>query len=304
MQKKIDQHKRPGVCGLFPGILWLWLVVPLGLGVVWAIPSPYILRFSDTPFLHRPSSTGALTLSMPTSAEPDSPMTPAKDWLKRHRWKRVWPLMSFGNRQQLHFAGPSTQRYLRIDADNTFNIWARRLEIDPYHTPSLVITWGVERFPRGAALDVYGRNDRALVVTISFGQKVPSPGLLPDLPRALAFFWGATETVGDSYTCITPREGPDDVRMQCKYPHIKYIALRSGEAGSVHTDRVNMLEYFQRYFPDYWQKHQRVPPVVGVGFESRSDKTDSVSQARLYTIAFATNASSDEPVSGSGRDGK
>jgi hypothetical protein len=108
----------------------------------------------------------------------------------------------------------------------------------------------------------------------------------PDVPRGLAFFWGESETVGASYTCIAPRQGPSEERMQCVYPHVKYIALRSGGAGTVHTDRVNLLELFRQQFPDYWQEHREVPPVVAVSFEARSDRTKSQSVARLYALTF------------------
>jgi hypothetical protein len=125
---------------------------------------------------------------------------------------------------------------------------------------------------------------------VAFGPKVHSPGLLPDVPRALAFFWGETETVGASYTCVTPRNGHADARLQCNYPHVKYIALRRGDAGTVHTDRVNLLDAFRQHFPEYWQEHQRVPPVVGVSFEAGSGKTDSTSSARLYALVFTAQA--------------
>jgi len=97
--------------------------------------------------------------------------------------------------------------------------------------PILAITWAVERFPVDAALDLPGRNDRAIAVIVSLGPKVPSGGLRPDVPRGLAFFLGETETVGTTYTCIPPRQGLTGDRLQCVYPHIKYIALRRGGAG-------------------------------------------------------------------------
>jgi hypothetical protein len=139
-------------------------------------------------------------------------------------------------------------------------------------------------------LDINDRTDRPLVIVVSFGPKVPSPGLTPSVPRGLAFFWGETETVGALYTCIMPKNGPADARLQCRYPHVKYLALRRGEAGSVHTDQVNLLEQFREQFPDYWQQHQRVPAVVAVSFEVRSDRTHTLSSARLYRISFRAQA--------------
>ena len=203
----------------------------------------------------------------------------------------------FGTQQRLFFAGPPAQRYLRVYADKTFYILARQLELDPQALPWLSITWGVERFPAGAALDLNGRNDRPIVVMVSFGERVGPSGLLPSVPRALAFFWGETEQVGTMYTCITPRNGPPDIRLQCRYPHVKYIALRHGEAGSIHTDQVNLLEHFQAHFSDYWQEHHRVPQVVAVSIEASSRKTQSISSARLYSLSFsAAVETSDGPV--------
>ncbi|MCZ6872238.1 MAG: DUF3047 domain-containing protein [bacterium] len=270
---------------------WLTLMVIMGVGIGWATPKSHVLRFSDTPVIKPPASKDYFTLTKPIPTNSDSPRQAADHWLQRNGWKQLWPLLVPAGRKHLTFAGPPTQRYLRLNADKSFYIWARRTEVDPYQLPYLEISWGVERFPQGAALDLYGRNDRSIAVMISFGPKVPSSGLRPSIPRALAFFWGATEKVGGLYSCIKPRQGPSNVRvMHCKYPHVKYIALRSGGAGGVHTDRVNLIEYFQRYFPQYWQKHHRVPPVVAVSFEARSDKTASLSIARLYAIAFTASA--------------
>jgi hypothetical protein len=223
---------------------------------------------------------------MPATAELDNPPVPADQWLVRQGWKQVWPLAS-APRHALAFAGPLAQRYLRIATNRNYYIWSRRLDLDPYQFPFLEILWGVDRFPQQAALDVRGRNDRPIVVMLSFGPKVASPSLLPDVPRALAFFWGETETVGVSYTCVMPRNGPEEVRLQCRYPHVQYVALRRGMTGTVHTDRVNLLEMFQQHFPTYWQEHQRVPPVVAVSFEAGSNQTDSASNARLYAITFS-----------------
>jgi hypothetical protein len=101
---------------------------------------------------------------------------------------------------------------------------------------------------------------------------------------------------------MTPRHGPADVRLLCQYPHVKYIALRRGEAGSVHTDRVNLVEQFQRHFPEYWQEQQRVPSVTAVSFETRSDLTGSISSARLYAITFTADAGVAGRDSGRGQE--
>jgi hypothetical protein len=242
------------------------------------------LRFSETLPAQAPSAQAAFT--EPAVTDPEAPEVSANSWLIWNGWKQLWPLRLLGAGTPLFFAGPPTQRYLRLSADDDYYIWTRQIDVDPHTYPILELIWGIERFPQDAALDVNDRTDRPLVVLVSFGPKVPSPGLIPSVPRGLAFFWGETETVGALYTCITPKNGPADVRLQCRYPHVKYIALRRGEAGSVHTDQVNLLEYFPQQFPEYWQQHQRVPSVVAVSFEVRSDRTHTVSSARLYSISF------------------
>lgn len=302
----VGQHERPQAqrYGLRSILGWLVILGGVGAGLAWAVSEGQMLRFSDTPSIHQSASPPAFTWRNPMVSEPDSAVTSAVDWLEHNGWKQLWPLGPLSKQHQPWFAGPATQRYLQLNADDTFYIWGRRVDIDPHRFPALAITWGVERFPTEASLDTYGRNDRAIVVTISLGPKLPSPGLLPDLPRALAFFWGETETVGASYTCVTPRQGPADRRMQCKYPHIKYIALRRGEPGSVYTDQVNLVEAFQQHFPEYWQQQQHVPPVVAVSFEARSDNTKSRTVARLYAITFAATDTSNGNVTTPGREGK
>lgn len=266
---------------------WWGLAGGLGLvimvGVAWARsgPAAVVLRFSD-----RASSPSVAAAPSPPSAGLEAPVAPAGDWLQQHGWRKVWPKSLFGRGIDLAFAGSEAQRYLRLSADSTYAIWTHTLRVDPQQLPIFELTWGIERFPTGAALDLYERNDRPLAVIVSFGPKVPTPGLLPDVPRGLALFWGETETVGVTYTCVTPREGPADKPLQCTYPHIKYLALRRGAPGTIHTDRVNLLELFPLHFPDYWQAHRQVPPVVAVSFEAYANHTASQSVARLYTLAF------------------
>jgi hypothetical protein len=279
-----QEAKRAGLQALLSMLL---LLVVFSSGAAQDMPPASILRFTDIP------EATQETTQLPThqrlyarSSEQERPMSPADAWLKRNGWKRVWPRWPFGSAQKLSFAGAAEQRYLRLEADQTYYIWSRPFDLDPHQLPYLSITWGVDRFPDNAALDIKGRNDRPIVVMVSFGPRVPSPGLRPDVPRALAFFWGENATVGDNYTCIPPRHGPKDVRMQCTYPHVKYIALRRANTGSVHTDQVNLVDAFRQHFPDYQKQHQRVPPIVAVSFEARSDRTGSRSLARLYSLAF------------------
>jgi hypothetical protein len=253
----------------------------LGIGLARGLPEAVVLRFADL------SPPSALPSQIPFAApEPEAPAVPAADWLRQQGWEKTWPKLLFGKGIELAFAGPPTQRYLRVSADEAYAVWSRRLSVEPQHLPILDITWAVERFPHEAALDRAGRNDRAIAVVVSFGPEVRSGGLQPNVPRGLALFWGETETVGATYTCIPPRQGPADERLQCVYPHVKYIALRQGGAGAVQTDSVNLLELFQQQFPDYWQAHQQAPPVVGVSFEARSDRTQSRAVARLYALVF------------------
>lgn len=248
------------------------IVLYLVSTAAWTAPKAYTVRFSDMPDVDVSAANRA-----------EAPVVSANKWLRKNGWKQVWPIVLVGKGKPLNFAGPSQNRFLRVAADRTFFIWGSEVNLDPQEYPVLELVWGMEAFPNGAAMDLYKRNDRALVVQVLFGDKLTTTGF-PDLPRILAFFWGETETIGTSYTCIPPREGPADARLMCTYPHVKYIALRSGGEGSVFTDRVHLLDFFREQFPNYWREHQRAPAIVGLSFEAQSGHTKSRSSARLYSI--------------------
>lgn len=258
--------------GFWRRTLLILIVFYLVNTVAWTAPKAYTIRFSDMP--------GADTS---TISEAKAPMTSANRWLRQNGWEQVWPIVLIGKGKPLDFAGPPQNRYLRVAAKESFFIWGREVNLDPQEFPVLELVWGVEEFPNGAAMDLYQRNDRAIVVQVLFGDTLPTSGF-PDLPRMLAYFWGETETVGDNYTCVPPREGPADARIMCIYPHVKYIALRSGDEGKVFTDRVNLLDHFREQFPDYWREHRHAPTIVGLSFEAQTGYTKSRSSARLYSI--------------------
>ena len=277
------QHK------FLPDTALFILVIGLCLSASQAYAAAYVLRFSDTPTLHaHPRQNHQPFRLLSPMPRPELPAKPAEDWLQQNGWQRVWPRLGLGKYQALLFDGPAAQRYLRIDADSTSYIWTRKTDLDPNKWPIFEITWGVDRFPQRAALDVYKRNDLPIAIIVSFGPKVSDNHLLPNVPRGLAFFWDETATIDANYTCVPARNGPADKKLQCIYPHIKYIALRNGSAGTRHTDKVNLVEHFKKNFPNYWRKHQRVPPIVAISVEARSNDTDSTSNARLYALTFTT----------------
>ncbi len=258
--------------GIWQRAMLVLTVLYLVSTVAWTAPKAYTVRFSDMPEADVRASNGT-----------EAPIVSANRWMRKNGWKQVWPIVLIGKGKRLDFAGPAQNRFLRVATDESFFIWGNEVNLDPQEYPVLELVWGIEAFPSAAAMDLYKRNDRALVVQVLFGETLPTKGL-PDLPRMLAFFWGETETVGDTYTCIPPREGPVDVRIMCLYPHVKYIALRSGGEGGVFTDRVNLLDYFREQFPDYWREHHQAPTIVGLSFEAQSRHTQSRSSARLYSI--------------------
>ncbi len=272
------RYRRPHII-----LMALILIVWMHRDLVQPQADEYVVRFSD-------STTSPVQRATFVPVHAAGTQVSAHSWLKRNGWQKVWPRFGLGKAQPLFFDGPPTDRYLRIDSEAAYFIWSRKLDINPHEQPFLEITWGMDRFPERAALDVYGQHDRPLVIVISFGPKVPSSGLLPDVPRGLAFFWGETETVGANYTCKQTRRHAAK-KMMCKYPHIKYIALRSGGTDTSPTDRVHLVEAFQRHFPAYWDTHRKVPPIVALSFEAQSRHTESVSHARLYTITFTDTPS-------------
>ncbi len=285
----------------WPDIALLILILGLCTSASLAHAQAYVLRFSDAPSLqmHPQPNHQPFRLKSPAPT-PDLPTQPAIDWLKRNEWKLVWPRLGLGKHQELLFGGPAEQRYLRLDAEGTFYIWTRAIQVDPKKRPVLEITWGMDQFPQKASLERYQHNDQPMALIISFGPKIPDDRFFPDVPRGLAYFWDETSTVGKNYTCIPAIDGPKDKKLQCIYPHIQYIALRNGEAGTRHTETVNLVDHFKKYFPDYWAQHQTVPPIVGVSIEVRSNETDTTSHARLYALSFTAPK---PPESGETLDG-
>ena len=252
--------------------------------LTWATPEAYTVRFADTP----------VTSVNEGDEGGEAPTISANKWLRKNGWEQVWPIPLIGKGKPLNFAGPSQNRFLRITADKSFFIWGSEVNLDPQELPILELVWGIEVFPDGAAMDRYKRHDRPIVIQVLLGDKLSTFGR-PNLPRMLAFFWGETETIGDTYTCIPPVDVHTDERMMCIYPHIKYIALRNGSEGGVFTDRVNLLDHFHEQFPEYWNEHQQVPTIVGLSFETHSKHTKSLSSARLYSIRLLSGTDVDDP---------
>src|SRR5262249_45795840 len=114
---------------------------------------------------------------------------------------------------QVTFAGPPAQRYLRLTADKAFTIWAHRLTVDPQQYPILALTWAVERFPSGAALDLPGRNDRAVAVVVSLGPTVRSGVCAPICPAAWLFSGGKPKHPGRPIPVFRP--APDTWGTPC-----------------------------------------------------------------------------------------
>ncbi len=213
-----------------------------------------------------------------------NPQTNVKKWFKQHAWKGAYPPFA-GLNGRLWFAGPPGQRYLRIHAQDDYFIFAHQLDspANLHNHPIFEIVWVVDTFPHNASMGLYNRHDRAVVVVLSFGDKVS--GNLKNVPRGLAFYWGENDEVGRSYTCITPEGAPSGHQQACTYPHVKYIPLQRGESGRVKLNRVNLVETFTTHFPDYVQQHG-MPPLTAIAIEARSNLTQSKAAAKLYSLAL------------------
>src|SRR5262249_26318195 len=119
----------------WPCATTLLFVVLLGLGTGRAISQAYVLRFSDSLPMPDPSGTQQTPFVVLPEHAPVAPAVSAHSWLKRNGWKQVWPLPLLGAGPPLFFAGPSTQRYLRLSADDDYYIWTQQLDIDPHAQP-------------------------------------------------------------------------------------------------------------------------------------------------------------------------
>ena len=239
------------------------------------------MRFSDEPNapLILPQQ-----ISNSGSGNEINPQKKVKKWFNQHGLKGAYPLFA-GTNDRFWFAGPPGQRYLRIHAQNDYFIFVHQLDqpVNLQAHPIFEIVWAVDTFPQNASMGVYNRHDRAVVVVLSFGDKVS--GNWKNVPRGLAFYWSENDEVGRSYTCITPEGAPSGHQQACTYPHVKYIPLQRGDGGQVKHNRVNLAEMFAAHFPDYVQQHG-MPPMTAISIESRSDLTQSTAAARLYSIAL------------------
>jgi hypothetical protein len=250
------------------------------MGAVADAPA-FQIRFSDEP--------GA-PLLLPQqihnaeSGNESNPQKNVKKWFKQHSFKGAYPPFA-GTNGRFWFAGPSSQRYLRVQAQDDYFVFAHQLDppVNPQDHPIFEIVWAVDTFPQKASMGVYKRQDRAIVVVISFGDKVS--GNLKNVPRGLAYYWGENDEVGRSYTCIVPAGAPAGHQQACTYPHVKYIPLQRGDSGRVKRSRVNLVEAFTAHFPDYVPQHG-MPPITALSIESRSDLTQSTAAARLYSVAL------------------
>src|SRR5687768_13981643 len=91
-------------------------IVLLGLGIGRAVPPAFVLRFSDT--LPTPDASHQAAFALLPVSEPEAPAVSANSWLMHNGWKQIWPLRLLGAGAPLFFAGPPTQRYLRLSADD------------------------------------------------------------------------------------------------------------------------------------------------------------------------------------------
>ena len=98
----------------------LLCVVLLGVGIGPAVPEGYVLRFADTFPTYDPAATHQDALAVLPDSAPEAPVVSANDWLIHNGWKQIWPLRFLGTGKPLFFAGPPTQRYLRLVADDDY----------------------------------------------------------------------------------------------------------------------------------------------------------------------------------------
>jgi hypothetical protein len=113
----------------------------LGIGLARELSEATVLRFAD--LSSQSSLPSQVTFAAP---EPDAPAVPAADWLRQQGWEKAWPKLLLGRGIDLFFAGPPTQRYLRVSADEAYAVWSRRLSVEPQQRPILDITGPLSAF--------------------------------------------------------------------------------------------------------------------------------------------------------------
>lgn len=133
------------------------------------------------------------------------------------------------------------------------------------------ITWGVERYPRGANW-AKGVFRVPIAVMISFGEKEIDSGAfyIPDAPYFIGLFLGKKEQEGRAYTARYYHKGGRYFCTPCPAP-----------AGETVTTEFNLDKAFQQQFGI-----SPVPLVTSFGFQMNTEDTEGGARVFLKTVEF------------------
>lgn len=148
-------------------------------------------------------------------------------------------------------------------------LFVRELELD--EVERIRLTWGVDRYPRGAdwSEGVY----RVPIAAMTFfGDREIDSGSLfvPDAPYFITLFLGRNEQEGRAYTARYYNKGGRYFCTPCSPP-----------AGATVTTEFNLDEAFQEQFDV-----SPTPPVTGFGIQMNTRDTGGGARAFLETIEF------------------
>lgn len=146
-------------------------------------------------------------------------------------------------------------------------LFGMRLKKPLEHVGSVVIEWGVEKFPKGADWSK-GDNRLALGAIIVLGTKKFSSGapFAPSVPYFFGPFIGEKEQVGKRYLGKLYKKSG------------RYYCI-SNRKGSI-TTRFNIDEKFQQEFGG------ETPPVTAFGFQMNTKNTTGGAKAFVKKITF------------------
>ena len=258
--------------------------------------SAITFRFSDRSADYAPDGP---PLPITYGREPHTPplaaVAPviAKPQLQRFEWglPRFRALAGLGGWSAFTFAGPETQRFLRIHPEHHIHLLGRRqgVDIDPQQYRWLAITWAVEQSPHGASMRRHRKTDRALVVHLALDSNTSPQGV----PRTLAFFWGIDETIGHDYTGFYDAHSRRTILDD--RPQVRFICLRNQRDGyGLFTDFVDLLAVYNSLAARLSWPNQ-MPFIRALGIESSNKHTQYPVVAQLHQLRFLSQLPTARP---------
>ncbi len=168
-----------------------------------------------------------------------------------------------------HFNG---QSLVLETPGQTAGLFSKELRLS--HARRIRISWGVDRYPRGADWD-QGIYRVPIAVMISFGDREITSGswFVPAAPYFIGLFLSQNAREGHAYTANYYQKGGRYFCQPCDAP-----------AGETVTTEFDLAHAFKSQFDK-----AQVPPITGFGFQMNTEDTQGGARAFLKKVEFLSD---------------